>query len=257
MTAAAALDVLVADDEPHALSALEALVHADEGLRLVASCADGASALEAAAKHRPDLMVLDVRMPGLTGLEVVAALPADVRPLVVFATAHDDHAVEAFDLHAVDYLLKPFDDERFRRALERARERRRDEGPEPGRTRIAGVIEEGGGERIAIPREGRVTLVPFGDLEWVEAADQYVRLHLMDGREELMRASMGHLEKRLSSATSQRFMRVHRSAIVRVDRIRELRAGGSGTGRLTLAGGQEVPVSRTRWALVKRSFGPG
>lgn len=247
----ASLRVLVADDEPHARAALEALVRADRSLELVASCGDGASALRAALDEKPDLMILDVRMPEATGLDVVSAIPESERPLVVFATAHDDHAVDAFELHAVDYLLKPFDDERFERALVRARERRREEGPGPGNARISGVLEERGEDRIAIPREGEMVLVPFDELEWVEAADQYVRLHLVDGREELMRASMGHLEKRLDG---NRFQRVHRSAIVRMDRVRQVSSATSGTGRLVLAGGARVPVSRTRLALVRKAL---
>lgn len=245
------LRVLVADDEPNARAALEELVRANGSLELVASCGDGRTAIDETLRLAPDLLVLDVRMPEATGLEVVAALPEDARPLVVFATAHDDHAVEAFDLHAVDYLLKPFDDARFERALERARARRRDEGPEAGRERIEKVLEEGGGDRLAIHREGRVVLVPFDDIEWIEAADQYVRLHLESGGEELMRASMGHLEKRLARAG---FLRVHRSAIVRVDRVRSLESAASGTGLVGLAGGARVPVSRTRLALVRRAL---
>lgn len=245
------LRVLVADDEPSARAALESLVNADPTLELVASCADGSEALHRATELAPDLLILDVRMPGATGLEVVAALPEDRRPLVVFATAHDDHAVDAFELHAVDYLLKPFDDERFRKALERARKRRGDEGPDAGRDRLEGVLQDRGEERIVIPREGSMVLVPFDELEWVEAADQYVRLHLIDGRDELMRASMGHLEKRLGT---ERFMRVHRSAIVRMDRVVQLSSATSGTGKIRLRGGAEVPVSRTRLALVRRAL---
>lgn len=126
-----------------------------------------------------------------------------------------------------------------------------DEGPEAGRERLEGVLQDRGEDRIVVPREGSMVLVPFDELEWIEAADQYVRLHLLDGREELMRASMGHLEKRLGGGT---FMRVHRSAIVRVDRVVELSSATSGTGRIRLRGGAEVPVSRTRLALVRRAL---
>ena len=243
--------VLVADDEPHARTVLETLVQSDPSLELVASCVNGEEALQQVIATKPDLLILDVRMPGASGLEVVAAIPEDERPLVVFATAHDDYAVDAFELHAVDYLLKPFDDERFRKALDRARVRRREEGPGPGRERLQVVIEEGGEDRIAIHREGRLIFVTFDDLEWVEAADQYVRLHTIDGRDELMRASMGHLEKRLDAA---RFLRVHRSAIVRTDRVIEVSSATSGTGKIRLRGGSSVPVSRTRLALVRKAL---
>ena len=245
------LRVLCADDEPHALESLCRLVTADPTLELAASCSDGLTAIRLVEELRPDLVVLDIRMPGATGLEVVSALDPGSRPMVVFATAHDDHAVEAFDLHAVDYLLKPFDDERFREALDRARDRRRSEGPGPGRERLEGLLEERGEDRLVIHREGQLVLVPFEDVRWVEAADQYVRIHCRDGSVELMRASMGSVEQRLPG---EGFLRVHRSAIVSRRAVRSLRSSTSGTGRLTLEGGVEVPVSRTRMALVRRAL---
>jgi two-component system LytT family response regulator len=248
----ATMRVLVADDEPNALATLEELVRGHPDLELIAACADGATAVEQALALEPELLILDVQMPGATGLEVIELLPQNKRPLVIFATAHDDHAVEAFDLHAVDYLLKPFDDERFRKALDRARKRHQEEGPEKGAQRLQGVLKEHGEDRIAIHRGGALVLVPFDDIAWVESADQYVRLHLKDGREELMRASMGHLEKRLQAP---RFMRVHRSAIVSVSEIHSLESATSGTGQISLRGGAKVPVSRTRLALLRRALG--
>lgn len=244
--------VLVADDEPHALATLQELVRAHPDLELIAACSDGAAAVKQALALEPELLILDVQMPGATGLEVVELLPRYKRPLVIFATAHDDHAVEAFDLHAVDYLLKPFDDERFRVALQRARKRHREEGPEQGEQRIQGVLKEHGEDRIAIHRGGALVLVPFDSIAWVESADQYVRLHLIDGREELMRASMSHLEKRLAAPA---FMRVHRSAIVAISEIHSLESATSGTGQISLRGGASVPVSRTRLALLRRALG--
>ena len=246
------LRVLCADDEPHARHTLERLVESDPSLELVASCQNGTDALARAVELKPDLLVLDVRMPGATGLDVVAALPFEERPLVVFATAFDDHAVEAFDLHAVDYLLKPFDDARFAKALERARERLKAEGPGPGRARLEGMLEERGEDRLAIHREGQLVLVPFDRIVWVEAADQYVRLHLVGGGEELMRASMAHVEKRLPESD---FLRVHRSAIVARRAVRGLNSSTSGTGQMQLADGTSIPVSRTRLALVRRVLG--
>ena len=245
------LRVLCADDEPHARESLERLVAADPGLELVGSCGDGEAAIELARELSPDLLVLDIRMPGASGLDVVAALAPEHRPLVVFATAHDDHAVEAFELHAVDYLLKPFDDERFARALDRARERRRREGAAPGRARLEGLLEERGEDRLVIHREGQMVMVPFAEILWVEAADQYVKIHRTEGGVELMRASMGSVEKRLPEAS---FLRVHRSAIVSRGAVRSLQSSTSGTGRLTLEGGTTVPVSRARMAVVRRAL---
>ncbi len=243
--------VLCADDEPHALDSLRRLISNDPTLELVGACSTGAEALRLAKELSPDLLVLDIRMPSGSGLDVVAALESDARPLVVFATAHDDHAVEAFELHAVDYLLKPFDDARFTQALTRARERRQQEGPAPGQARLQGLLEERGEERLVIHREGEMVMVPFDEILWVEAADQYVKVHSSDGGVELMRASMGHVEKRLPA---EDFLRVHRSAIIRRQAVRALASSTSGTGRLTLEGGATVPVSRTRMALVRRTL---
>ena len=243
--------VLCADDEPHALESLRQLVTADPGLELVGACSSGDEAIRLARELSPDLLVLDIRMPGASGLDVVAALDPEARPLVVFATAYDDHAVEAFELHAVDYLLKPFDDARFTKALLRARERRQKEGPAPGRARLEELLEERGEDRLVIHREGAMVMVPFEEILWVEAADQYVKVHSVAGRTELMRASMGHVEKRLPA---EDFMRVHRSAIIRRQAVRALTSSTSGTGRLTLEGGTTVPVSRTRMALVRRTL---
>jgi len=243
------LRVLCADDEPLARETLRALVMAEADLDLVALCADGDEALAEARALRPDLLVLDVRMPGHSGLEVVEGLAESERPLVVFATAHDDHAVAAFELHAVDYLLKPFDDARFRTALRRARERLLQEGPAEGRARLDRLVRSSGSELLAVPREGRVEYVPHADIVWVEAADQYVELHLVGGRKELLRASMAQLERVLGE---ERFLRVHRSALVALARVRRIETLPSGTGELVLEGGAQVPVARTRLAVAKR-----
>jgi len=245
----ARLRVLCADDEPLARETLRALVEAEAGLELVALCTDGDTALAAARALLPDLLVLDVRMPGRSGIEVVEGLAETERPLVVFATAYDDHAVAAFDLHAVDYLLKPFDDARFRMALARARERLAHEGPEAGRERLDRFVRSRRSEVLAIPRDGRVDYVPHTDVVWVEAADQYVELHLVGGRRELLRASMAQLEKVLGEDT---FLRVHRSALVALARVRRIETFATGTGELVLDDGTVVPVARTRLAVAKR-----
>lgn len=246
MTAAgpsADLRVVVVDDEPMARSALRALLVAEDGVDLVAECANGREALAVVRTARPDLLFLDVEMPGMTGLEVLAELSPSERPAVIFTTAFAEYAVDAFEFEALDYLKKPFDDERFAEALRRARERLRAAPTAAGDAPLA--------DRISIHREGRLELVEVSKLEWVEAADQYVRLHTDEG-EHLMRESMGQLEQRLDP---QRFLRVHRSAIVAVDRIRRLESRGGGVGRVLLASGQWVPVSRSRFPLVRRALG--
>ncbi len=237
------LRVLVVDDEPMARASLVRLLQADDEIDVVGVCADGEEALAAIDDLAPDLVFLDVQMPVRDGFEVLRALPDEGRPEIVFTTAFARYAPAAFDVEAVDYLLKPFDDERFARALARAKDRLRLPSFPPATTSPA--------ERLTIHREGRVDLVEVAEIDWIEAADQYVRLHTAEG-EHLMRESMGQLERVLDPT---RFMRVHRSAIVALDRVRRLESRGGGVGRLLLGDGTWVPVSRSRMAAVRRQLG--
>ncbi len=262
--------VVFADDEPLNRSTLRALLGEDPAVEVVAECANGAEALLATRSLAPDLLFLDVQMPGLTGIDVVEELADEERPIVVFVTAYDHYALRAFDLHAVDYLLKPFDDDRFRLALERAK-KRWSEGRalEEGRNlgaMIAGLeghVALGSASstveraatgapltRIAIHSEGRSTYVEVAELVWVEAADQYVKLHTK-AHEHLMRGSMGQLEADLGGGD---FFRVHRSAIVRLSAVRALESQGAG-GRVRLVDGTWIPVSRTKIAALRKLLG--
>jgi two-component system LytT family response regulator len=242
------LRVLLVDDEPMARAGLRRLVASDGELELVGECANGVEALAFLEERGADLVLLDVDMPGMDGFELLEALTAERRPAIVFTTAYDRFALRAFDVHAVDYLLKPFDDERFEQAVERVKERLRGGTPEAPQ---GDEPPEEPLERFVIHREGHVEVIDPGDVEWIEAADQYVRLHAADG-EHLMRESMARLEQRLDPG---RFLRVHRSAIVALDRVRRLETRAGGAGRLLLAGGAWVPVSRSRVAAVRRRLG--
>jgi len=244
----ARLRVLVVDDEPMARSTLVGLLEGLGDMDLCGECANGDEALVAIREERPDLLFLDVEMPGMTGLELLARLSPGERPAVVFTTAYGEYALDAFEVEAIDYLKKPFDDERFEEAVRRVRERLAGRLFPPD---AAGAATEAIADRIVIHREGRIDVVELASLEWVEAADQYVRLHTDHG-EQLMRESMGQLERRLDK---RRFLRVHRSAIVALDRVRRLESRGGGVGRLLLAGGAWVPVSRSRFPLVRRTLG--
>ena len=260
--------VLVVDDEPMARASLRALLNDDDDVELVGECADGEQALQSIRVQQPDLVFLDIHMPRRTGLEVLELLEDDERPRVVFTTAYDQYAVRAFEVHALDYLLKPFDDERFRRALKRAKDDWMRDGDRSAGLRdlladlgldgLAGLerveppeVTIENKDRISIHREGRVDIVEVASIDWIESADQYVRLHTADC-ELLMRASMGHMEGTLDPA---RFLRVHRSAIVAIDRVRRLESRGGGIGRLLLADGTWVPVSRARMATVRKCLG--
>ncbi len=253
------LRIVLVDDEPLGRASLRSLLAKDPGVELVAECANGLEAVAAVRAERPDILFLDIQMPGMTGFEVVEELEEDDLPVVVFATAFDQYALDAFEVHAVDYLLKPFDDERFRVALERAKQRVERESAAALREQLSDLLstvvagkpaQEDSSKlstKLSIHREGRVDLVDTEDLVWVEAADQYVMLHTVRG-DFLMRESMGKLEVSLDPA---RFLRTHRSAIVALDQVCALERLGGGVGRVQLASGAWLPVSRSRMASVK------
>src|SRR5690606_14222565 len=205
--------VVIVDDEPPARAKLRRFLAADPRVAIVGEAGDGEEAVRVIEEQRPDVVFLDIRMPGLDGFDVLAALELDALPHVVFVTAYDEYAVRAFDVRALDYLLKPTDRERVRRALDRAVEavqRPRDEDDLESRVRDA--LEELRGragplERFLVRQRGRMRLVRAADVDWIEAADNYVRLHV--GAESLLaRATLAEIEKRLDPA---KFARVHRS----------------------------------------------
>jgi two-component system LytT family response regulator len=253
------LRVILADDEPLGRASVRTLLARDPEVELVAECANGMEVVEAVRTHAPQILLLDIQMPGMDGFEVLDALEAAELPVIVFITAFDRYAVEAFDRSAADYVLKPFDDERFERALARAKERAVADASEResavsrivesyGATLPARQEEEGGPvARLTIHREGRIDVVETEDLLWVEAADQYVELHTRQGVQ-LMRESMSHLERVLDPA---RFLRIHRSALVALTEVRSLERFPGGTGRVRLAGGTTLPVSRSRYRSLK------
>lgn len=237
------LRVVIVDDEPMARSTLRRLLAADPEVELVAECAHGGEAVEAVSAHAPDVLFLDVQMPELDGFGVLAALPPEQIPTVVFTTAYDKYALAAFDVAAADYLLKPFDDARFAQALERAKARAREGGAEQSESL----------RRLAIHHLGRVDLLDVESIDWIEAADQYVKLHTRSGSH-LARLSMAHLEESLDV---EHFVRVHRSALVAIDRVRRLERDSSGTGRVLLDDGKDtwLPVSRSRMAQMRKLLG--
>jgi len=232
--------VLVVDDEAPARAALRRMLSEDPEVEVVGCCADGKRALAALKDLAPEVLFLDIRMPGLDGFQVVQA--AGPRPpKVVFVTAHAGRALEAFDAEAVDYVLKPFDDDRFARALTRAKAAARAD-----RARLSDGV---GGqdrevprylERVAIPDREGVRIVPIEEIDWIEAQDYYVEVHTA-GRGYLLRRSLKQLEERLDP---RRFARVHRSAIVNVARIQSLRPATHGERDLVLRDGTQLKLSR-------------
>jgi two-component system LytT family response regulator len=264
-----ALRVLIIDDEPLARDRLRALVKAEPNLTLVAEYTNGPEAIAGIVQHGPDLIFIDVEMPGCNGLQVVQALPAHLRPAVLFVTAHDRFAVEAFAVQAVDYLLKPFDRERFRTAVKRADEfiKKRnlstDSAPtNPANantsnaantraTQPATATPKKGAERLAVKVDGRVVFVSASEIRWVEAADNYVILHLED-RRLMVRDTLSSIEEQLGDP---QFTRVNRSAIVRVDQVRELHPTFHGDYVVILRDGTKLPLSRSLRGQVERFTG--
>jgi two-component system, LytTR family, response regulator len=249
---------LIIDDEQMARASIRVLLGDDPEIELVGECASGADAVTAIAARSPDLVFLDVQMPRMNGFEVLEAI-GDNRPfVVVFVTAYDSYAIEAFDVQALDYVLKPFDDRRFHRAVERAKDRIRHARldhlatelvnavsgtPSPDRAGDkppAGAAEPL--ERIMIRDGGRTVFVPLSDIDWIEAADYYVQLHV-GKKSYLLREPMRDLEARLDP---RRFMRIHRSAIVAIDRVAELRPSAHGDHCVRLRDGTDLKLSRAR-----------
>jgi two-component system LytT family response regulator len=252
--------VLVVDDEPLARRRIEDLLRHEPDVTLAATAGDGAEALKAIRSLRPDLVFLDIQMPGMTGLEVVDAVGPAEMPATIFVTAYDRHAIRAFEVAAVDYLVKPFDDERFAQALARARERIRLREVERATRRLLSALGDGPAKReappasylAAVPVESRGTVehVPVLDIDSIVARGPYAELHA-GGRTHLVRQRMEALERRLDPA---RFVRIHRSAIVQVDRIQSIRRRPGGEAVVRLADGRELSASRSRRAEVERRW---
>jgi two-component system LytT family response regulator len=237
--------VLIVDDEPIARRGIRQQLRGEADVEIIGECGDGAAAIEAITELAPDLVFLDIQMPEVSGFDVVEAIGVARMPAVIFVTAYDEHALRAFDVHAVDYVLKPIDRHRFRTAVERAR-RRLAEGPGDLDRRIAAALGELGRpandypKRLAIKGDGRVILVDVDEVDRLEAAGNYVEVHC-GARHHLLRGTMASLEGRLDPA---RFVRVSRSSIVNADRVRELQPMFNGDFVVVLRDGRKVAGSR-------------
>ncbi len=236
------LRALIVDDEPPARRKIRTFLVGDSRFELVGEAEDGLEAVNQIEEKRPDLVFLDIQMPGLTGFEVLESLESPP-PQVIFTTAYDQYAVKAFEIRALDYLLKPFDKERFRQALERALEDRLHH--EVVQARVDGLMADwrsrrGPLQRILVRDRERLRIVPVRDIEWIEAEEKYVRLHV--GREtHLHRETMNNLEQRLDP---ERFLRTHRRQIVNLGFVKELTPWAHGDYLLILADGHRLPLGR-------------
>ena len=236
---------LIVDDEPLARERVMSLLQQESDVEVVGECSDGGQAVSAIQQQAPDLVFLDVQMPGCDGFEVIRHIGADRMPTVVFITAYDEYALQAFEVHALDYLLKPFDKDRFQQTLRHAREalERRRAG-DLGRRLLALVHdikpEPRREERLVVKSGGRVFFLRTDEIDWIEAAGNYVRLHL--GTEShLFRETMNRIEARLDP---RRFSRIHRSRIVNTERIKELQPWFNGEYVVILRDGQRLTLSR-------------
>jgi two-component system LytT family response regulator len=223
------IHALVVDDEQLARSSLMLLLRADPDIQSIAECASGAEAVDAIRRTHTDIVFLDVQMPECGGFDVLERLIGLDLPVIVFVTAHDEYALQAFDAGALDYLLKPFDDARFKLALERAKEklgRRNEAAP-----RL---------QHLAVKESGTVYYVPIADIDWIEAADYYACLHV-GPKSHLLRRSIADL---VSDLDAELFCRIHRSVIVNLRRVTGLEVDGTGEYEVVLHGGQKLRLSR-------------
>lgn len=258
------LRVLIVDDEPLGRQRVAGLLRKEPGVEIVGMIGDGVSAVEAIRSSAPDLVFLDVQMPGMTGLEVVRTVGPAAMPTTVFVTAYDKHALEAFDLAAVDYLVKPFDDERFEQAFQRARRMARLEEASRLRDKLLAVLQETGEsarpvkapatvsarhlERIPVESRGKTRFIAVSDIDYILASGPYAELVVGD-RKHLIREAMQTLEDELDPA---RFFRVHRSAIVQLDRVDALLKSPAGDCEVQLRNGAKVRVARSRREELER-----
>lgn len=244
MTESPLIRVLLVDDESLAREMLREMLQDDPQVTIVGESCNGREALEAIRTHSPDLIFLDVQMPELGGFEVLEALGKDI-PQVIFVTAYDQYAVRAFEVHALDYLLKPFDKERFDISWQRARTqllRERDGGTDK---QILALLEEmkAGNkylERLVIKASGRIYFLETSEIDWIEAEGNYVSVHT-GKKSHLLRETISSLEAQLDP---RKFLRIHRSSIVRIDRIQELQPWFHGEYRIILQNGIQLTLSR-------------
>ncbi len=240
------LRVLIVDDEPLARDRLRGWLRAEPGVEIVGECGSGPDAIAVLRRTPLDLVFLDVEMPGCDGFQVLSDLPAENRPAVIFVTAHERFALDAFEVQAIDYLLKPFDQDRFRTALRRAEEHRKARRAGRLEERLENLLADAAGpgrkpERLTVKADGRLVFLKPEDIVWVEAADNYIILHLASGQL-MLRDTLTAIEERLGTAS---FARVSRSALVNLDQIKELQPTFHGDYVVVLRNGTKVPLSRS------------
>ena len=252
MTPITPIRVLIVDDEPGARRRLERLLAKEEDIQIASQARTGKEALSKIQELKPDLVFLDVQMPGMTGIDVIRELGSHAMPVVIFVTAYDQYAVKAFELAAQDYLMKPFDDERFEQAMERARKTIRLEPKEALTDRLETLLKTLDKptapppayiERIAVDIQGQLRIVPIDKIDYITASGNYVYLHTKDEKL-LVREQMQNLEEKLPPS---QFYRIHRSSIVRLAEIDRMIVNPGGDYAIRLQSEILLKVSRNRW----------
>jgi two-component system LytT family response regulator len=253
-TASSRIRTIIVDDEPTARRGIRLLLERDGGVEIVGEASGGAEAVERILREKPELAFLDVQMPGCDGFEALAKLDAAATPAVIFVTAYDEHALRAFDVNAVDYLLKPYDDARFAAALLRGKDEVRRRQADTVNSRLTQLLDylqqsgeravpprdEPAGDRILLKSSGEIFFLKADEIDWIEAEGDYMKFHVA-GRAHLMRETMARLEARLDP---KRFIRIHRSTIVNIDRLRKLSPSFAGEYAVILHDGTKLKLSR-------------
>jgi two-component system LytT family response regulator len=237
---------LIVDDEPLAREGLQTLVQKESDMELVGQCEDGKEAVKAINKKKPDLVFLDVQMPELDGFGVLEKFDITELPAIVFVTAYDKYALKAFEVHAVDYLLKPVDSERFRATMERVRTQLEMKKSNSVPKKLTALLEDLASkkktlDRLVVKTGGRIFFLKTDEIDWVEAAGDYVKLHVGPAAH-LVRETLTELESKLDP---ERFLRIHRSTIVNLDRIKEMQPMFYGDYVVILRSGTQLSMSRT------------
>jgi two-component system LytT family response regulator len=263
------LRTIIVDDEPLALKLLRTVLSEITDVEIVAECSNGKLAVEAATKLQPELIFLDIQMPGMNGFDVIKSLQTDIMPMVVFVTAYDQYAVDAFDLHAVDYVLKPLDSERIARSVDRAIDRLKNDVDRSFKSPLIGAIEEiseraskektdesvnnlpdGMKRKLLVRDSGVVKVIPFDDIDWVDAAGDYMCVHAV-GETHVIRSTLRDLMTKLDDNL---FVRIHRSTIVNVERVVSVTPLQKGGSLLHLTQGESLKVSRNYRDSIRKFF---
>jgi two-component system, LytTR family, response regulator len=240
---------LIVDDEPLARRSIRRFLNRGSGIEIIGQCSDGESAVDAIRSEKPDLVFLDVQMPEMTGFDVIRQIGPEAMPVTIFVTAYDRYAVRAFEMNAIDYLLKPFGEQRFAQALKRAKERLAGKSNlDDLRVLLAGPAQAQIDDRLTVSANGRILLINVKDIDWISASGNYAQIYTGNRHYEI-RQSLTTLEARLNP---HEFVRIHRSTIVNVRRIREIQPWFHGHHLVVLQNGQELRMSRYQRDVAKR-----